>query len=272
MSQTSRIEIYDTTLRDGAQASGVSLSGQDKLLIARALDGLGVDYVEGGYPLSNPKDAAFFQDIRGWDFEHAKIAAFGMTRRKDVAAADDAGMQALLASEAPAVTLVGKAWGLHVRDVLRVSDEENLAMIADSVRFLAEGGWKVLFDAEHFFDGWRADAGYAMATLRAARRAGAECLVLCDTNGGSLPGRIAEAVDAVRGEFGEVSIGVHCHNDCGLAVANSLAAVEHGATHVQGTINGIGERCGNADLVAVIANLSVKLGRDCLRPGTLARR
>ena len=266
-----RIEVYDTTLRDGTQALGVSLSVEDKLLIARAMDELGVDYIEGGYPLSNPKDEAFFAAASKVDFRGAKIAAFGMTRRKDVSAADDAGMQALLASECPTVTVVGKSWRLHVRDVLRVDDGENLAMIAESVGFLADHGRETIFDAEHFFDGWRDDAEYALATLRAAVEAGAAKVVLCDTNGGSMPEQIARCVRAVVEALDPTAVGIHCHNDCGLAVANTLAAVRHGATHVQGPMNGIGERCGNADLVAVIANLSVKLDRDCLRPGTLAR-
>ena len=266
-----RIEVYDTTLRDGTQALGVSLSVEDKLLIARALDELGVDYIEGGYPLSNPKDEEFFAAARKADFRSAKIAAFGMTRRKDTAAADDTGMVALLASECPAVTLVGKSWRMHVRDVLRVTDAENLAMIAESVALLAARGREVIFDAEHFFDGWRDDGEYALKTLRAAIDAGAGKVVLCDTNGGSMPEQIASCVEAVAEVLGPVTIGIHCHNDCGLAVANTLSAVRRGATHVQGTMNGIGERCGNADLSAVIGNLSAKYGHPCLREGSLKR-
>ena len=267
-----RIEIYDTTLRDGTQALGVSLSVQEKLLIARAIDDLGVDYIEGGYPVSNPKDEAFFREVRRTEFRHAKVTAFGMTRRKGVPADEDAGMQALLRSECPTLTIVGKTWGLHVRDVLRVSGEENLAMIAESVAFLVAHGREVIYDAEHFFDGWGADGAYALATLRAARQAGAGTLVLCDTNGGTMPGQIAECLDAVRDAMGgEARLGIHCHNDCGLAVANTLRAVCHGATHVQGTINGIGERCGNADLTTVAANLAAKYRRTCLQPGTLTR-
>jgi len=266
-----RIEIYDTTLRDGTQALGVSLSVQDKLLIAHAMDDLGVDYIEGGYPLSNPKDEAFFQEVAKASFRTAKVTAFGMTRRKGVAADDDASMQALLRSECPTLTVVGKTWRLHVRDVLRVSDEENLAMIADSVGLLVSRGREVIYDAEHFFDGWRDDAEYALETLRAAGEAGARTLVLCDTNGGSLPEEIARCVDAVREALGGAAIGIHCHNDCGLAVGNTLAAVRRGAVHVQGTMNGIGERCGNADLSAVIGNLAVKYRRACLQPGTLIK-
>ncbi|MFP4052283.1 MAG: citramalate synthase [Phycisphaerae bacterium] len=266
-----RVDIYDTTLRDGTQAQGVSLSVQDKLTIAGALDELGVDYIEGGYPLSNPKDAAFFQEVRKKSFSHAKLAAFGMTRRKNITAAEDTGMKALLASEAPVVTIVGKTWDLHVREVLRVSDEENLQMIADSVRLMVEHDRECIYDAEHFFDGYAANSEYAMKTLAAAVEAGANCLSLCETNGGALPEQIAAAVDAVGSRFPDVAIGIHCHNDGDLAVANSLSAVRHGATHVQGTINGIGERCGNADLCSVIANLAVKYDYDVLLPGTLTK-
>jgi 2-isopropylmalate synthase len=266
-----RIEIYDTTLRDGTQAEGVSLSLEDKLLIADALDRLGVDYIEGGYPLSNPKDEAFFVHMRDKDqkLAHAALAAFGMTRRKGAQAADDDGMKALLDSRAPVVTIVGKSWDLHVRDVLQTTNEEHLAMIADSVSLLAQAGRKVIFDAEHFFNGWRASSEYALATLRAAHQAGAAWLVLCDTNGGALPEQVAECVRAVRSALGDVPLGIHCHNDGGLGVANTLAAVQAGATHVQGTINGIGERCGNADLTAIIPNLVLRYGYQCLREGTL---
>jgi len=267
--QARRIEIYDTTLRDGTQAQGISLTLPDKLLIAQALDKLGVDYIEGGYPLSNPKDEAFFAEVKKLDLQHAKIAAFGMTRRKGTRPQDDAGMQALLASGAPVVTIVGKSWNLHVRDVLRVSEQENLAMISDSVRFCRDAGRQVVFDAEHFFDGWRADPDYAIATLTAAAEAGADRIVLCDTNGGSLPEQIAQGIDAASKVLDPEKLGIHCHNDAGLAVANSLAAVRNGATHVQGTINGIGERCGNADLTTIVANLVLKYGYQCLRPGTL---
>jgi 2-isopropylmalate synthase len=264
-----RIEVYDTTLRDGAQAQGVSVSLKDKLEIAERLDFLGVDFIEGGYPLSNPKDEQFFEELRKRTFRHAKPAAFGMTRRKDTAAEADAGMQTLLRCEAPVVTLVGKSWDLHVREVLRVSNDENLAMIADSIAFLARSGRETIFDAEHFFDGYKADPDYALRTLQAAHDAGAGRLVLCDTNGGSLPEEIARITAAVRGALGDAVIGIHGHNDSGLAVANSLAAVTAGATHVQGTINGVGERCGNVDLIALAANLAFKAGCDVLRPGSL---
>ena len=272
MSNTkNRIETYDTTLRDGTQSQGVSLSLEDKLLIVDALDRLGVDYIEGGYPLSNPKDAAFFAAAASRDLKNARIAAFGMTRRKGTAVQQDAGMEALLASEAPVVTVAGKTWDLHVTDVLRTTLEENMAMIAESVAYLAESDREVFFDAEHFFDGYQKRPEYALSALRAAQDAGARCLVLCDTNGGATSGQIVEATREVVAALPDATIGIHCHNDCGLATANTLLAVDHGASHVQGTINGIGERCGNADLTAVVANLVTKCGHDCLRPGTLKR-
>ena len=271
MSNTkTRIEIYDTTLRDGTQAEGVSLSLEDKLMIAGKLDAFGIDYIEGGYPLSNPKDKAFFEEIRKRPMKHARIAAFGMTRRKGVKAEQDAGMKSLLESEAPVVTIVAKSWTLHVEDVLRVSQQENLDMIAESVALTAKHGREVIFDAEHFFDGHRSDGDYALKTLEAALQAGASCLVLCDTNGGSLPEHVGRVVEEVRRRWPEVKLGIHCHNDGDLAVANSLAAVAAGARHVQGTINGIGERCGNADLTALIPNLALKYGYACLREGALA--
>jgi len=268
--QKPHILIYDTTLRDGTQAEGVSLSVEDKLMIAEKLDALGVDVIEGGYPLSNPKDEEFFREIRKRPLRHARIAAFGMTRRKGTAVDEDAGMRALLASGAPVITLVGKSWDLHVRDVLRVSRRENLMMIAESVGLFARRGLEVMFDAEHFFDGYRADPDFAVETLRAAVEAGASALVLCDTNGGSLPGFVAEAVRTVCARFPEVTVGIHCHNDSALAVANSLAAVEAGARQVQGTINGIGERAGNADLTSVIPNLVLKCGCTCRAGENLA--
>ncbi|MFW6200094.1 MAG: citramalate synthase [Gemmatimonadota bacterium] len=252
-----RIEMYDTTLRDGSQGEGVHFSLHDKLQIAEMLDELGFDFIEGGYPLSNPKDFEFFQRARDRDWSHARIAAFGMTRRRDTAAGDDTGMQALRDSMAPVVTIVGKSWNLHVSEVLGVDEEENLAMIRDSVAFIKAEGRHVIYDAEHYFDGLDADPEFALRTIRAAADAGADTVVLCDTNGGSLPGWIEEgvgmAMDAV-----ERPLGIHCHNDCDVAVANSLAAVERGAAQVQGTINGLGERCGNADLVSIAANLALK--------------
>ena len=260
------VEIYDTTLRDGTQGEGVSFSLMDKLKIARHLDGLGVDYIEGGYPLSNPKDVAFFEQARALELQHAKICAFGMTRRRETRAQDDPGMLALVDSGAPVITIVGKTWDLHVDEVLRVSREENLAMIRESLAFCREAGREVFYDAEHFFDGFRANGEYAIQTLRAALEGGANRLVLCDTNGGSLPEWIAQVVRQVRSALPQASehLGIHTHNDGGLAVANSLAAVRSGAVQVQGTINGIGERCGNVDLTTVIANLRLKLGVRCL--------
>jgi 2-isopropylmalate synthase len=252
-----KIQLYDTTLRDGAQGEGVNFSLQDKLLVARRLDELGFDFVEGGYPLSNPKDADFFQRLAGEPLQRSRLCAFGMTRRKGVQAADDPGMQALVASQAPVITIVGKTHDFHVTEVLRVSLEENLAMIRETIAFLRSVGREVIYDAEHFFDGWKANPEYAKQTIQAAVGGGASIVVMCDTNGGSMPEEIAsltkEAAAAV-----DVPLGIHTHNDCELAVANSLAAVEAGAVHVQGTINGLGERCGNADLVSVAANLALK--------------
>jgi 2-isopropylmalate synthase len=254
------IQIYDTTLRDGTQGEGVSLSLQDKLNITQRLDELGFDYVEGGYPLSNEKDAEYFRRVRDLDLAHAKVCAFGMTRRKGVHVEDDPGMKALVAARAPVCTVVGKTWDFHATEVLRVSLEENLAMIQDSVGFLAANCEQVIYDAEHFFDGWKANPQYAAETLMAAAQAGAKLVVACDTNGGTLPEDIARIVSeaaAMLKPLG-VSVGIHCHNDCDLAVANSLAAVDVGAVQVQGTVNGFGERCGNADLVSIIANLALK--------------
>lgn len=268
-----KIEIYDTTLRDGAQGEGVSFSLHDKILIAQRLDEMGVDYVEGGYPLSNDKDAAFFQKMRETPLKHAKLTAFGMTRRRGVAPEKDPGMIALVESGAPCCTVVGKTWDFHVDEVLRVSREENLAMIRESVAFLVEQGREVIYDAEHCFDGVKANEAYALQTLVEAAKAGARVIVLCDTNGGSMPAEIARITRLVREAvepFG-ARVGIHCHNDCDLAVANSLAAVEAGAIQVQGTINGIGERCGNVDLISVVGNLALKLpGYDVLLDGRLA--
>jgi len=266
-----RIEIYDTTLRDGTQGEGFSLSLEDKLLIAESLDALGVDYIEGGYPLSNPKDSAFFSEVVKRGLTTSRVAAFGMTRRKDVKADADKGMAALLETEAPVVTIVGKTWYLHIRDVLRVSREENLAMIGDSIALMAREGRECIYDAEHFFDGWQGDREYALACLTAAGEAGAQCLVLCDTNGGTTMDLMAEAVADVADALPQAKLGIHCHNDSDLAVANTLVAVRNGVRHVQGTINGIGERCGNADLVSVIGNLAAKQRCDVLRPDTLNR-
>ncbi len=270
-SAMTRIAIYDTTLRDGSQGEGVNFSLQDKLRITERLDELGVDYIEGGYPLSNPKDEAYFRAVRDLDLAHAKVTAFGMTRRKDIAAEDDTGMKALVGSGASVITIVGKSWDFQVTEVLGVSLDENCRMIADSVAFCASKVGEVVYDAEHFFDGYRLNPDYALKTLQAAVAAGANWLALCDTNGGTLPEGIAEAVEAVKRAF-SVPIGIHTHNDGELAVANTLAAIARGATQVQGTINGIGERCGNVDLCSVVANLALKYrGYELLRPGSLAR-
>jgi len=264
-----RIHIYDTTLRDGSQGEGVNFSLQDKLLITRRLDELGVDYIEGGYPLSNPKDFEYFQEVRKLALGHAKVAAFGMTRRKNCHAADDTCIKALLDSQAQVITIVGKTWDFQVKEVIGTTPDENLRMIADSVAYCKAQGREVMYDAEHCFDGFKHNPDYALQTLEAARDAGATVLILCDTNGGTLPEEVAERVDMVRKALPGVAIGIHCHNDCDVAVANSLAAVARGATQVQGTINGIGERCGNVDLISVIANLALKRGYEVLRPGSL---
>lgn len=252
-----RIQVYDTTLRDGSQGEGVNFSLQDKLLITQRLDALGFDFIEGGYPLSNEKDAQYFQRVQELDLRHARVCAFGMTRRKGVRPADDPGMKALLGSGAKTITIVGKTSAFHVTEVLRVSLEENLAMIGDTVRFLREQGREVIYDAEHFFDGWKLNPEYALSTLRAARDAGASLVALCDTNGGSMPEEIAQGTQTAIAAL-SMPIGIHTHNDCDLAVANSLSAIDAGAVQVQGTINGVGERCGNADLISVVANLAVK--------------
>lgn len=270
MSTRRKIEIYDTTLRDGTQGEGFNLSLQDKLQIAQKLDELGVDYVEGGFPLSNPKDAAFFRDIREIRLHHARIAAFGMTRRRGVRAEQDDGMKALLDADTPVVTLVGKSSEFQVKVVLGVDLQENLEMIGQSVDLLKRAGRDVIYDAEHFFDAYRANPQYALQTLESARKAGALVLVLCDTNGGTMPEFVGEAVAAVQSKIGG-RIGIHTHNDAALAVANALAAVRAGADHVQGTINGVGERCGNMDLIPLIANLQLKYDFDCLLPGTLRK-
>ena len=259
-----RIEIYDTTLRDGTQGLGFNLSLEDKVAIARELDLLGVDYVEGGYPLSNPKDVAFFREIRTQPLRHAKLAAFGMTRRKGIPAAEDPGMVALVESQAPAIALVGKTSDFHVREVLQVSLDENLKMIGESVAFLTASKREVIYDAEQFFDGFKRNAEYALATLKAAASNGARLLCLCDTNGGTMPDEMAEIFAAIRAAMPDARVGVHLHNDSGVAVANALTAVKHGAVQVQGTINGVGERCGNVDLIPVIANLALKLGYEVL--------
>ena len=264
-----RILIYDTTLRDGSQGEGVNFSLQDKLLITARLDDAGFDYIEGGYPLSNPKDAAYFRAVKELELKTARIAAFGMTRRRDIAAECDVGLKALIDAGTPAVTIVGKSWDLHVHDVLGVSLEENLRMIGDSIAYCASHGREIIYDAEHFFDGLKRNPDYALETIRAAESAGAAWIVLCDTNGGSLPEEVAAAVTQVLREL-KVPVGIHTHNDGELAVANALAAVRLGATQVQGTVNGLGERCGNVDLCSVLGNLALKYpGYSVLSEGKL---
>jgi 2-isopropylmalate synthase len=264
------LRLYDTTLRDGTQREGLSLSVEDKVKIATALDWLGVSYIEGGWPGSNPKDAAFFRRIRTVPLVHAKVAAFGSTRRANVRCEDDASLRALVDAETPVVTLVGKSSTLHVERILETSRAENLRMIGESVAFFKRLGREVIFDAEHFFDGYRLDPAYALDSLAAAADEGADCLVLCDTNGGELPDVVAERVHEVRGHFA-TPVGIHPHNDAGLAVANGLAAVRAGCVQAQGTINGYGERCGNLDLVPLIATLQLKLGYAVLSDASLRR-
>jgi len=267
----SRIELYDTTLRDGMQGEGMSLSAQEKLRVAHRLDELGIDLIEAGFPSSNPKELELFDLLARERLTHANVAAFGMTRRRGLSAEEDPGLRVLADCFAPVCTLVGKTWGLHLEKVVRVDREENLRMISESVAFLAARGKRVIYDAEHFFDGFADDAVYALRCLRAAAEAGADTVTCCDTNGGTLPEQIAAAMTVVASELGSggVQLGIHCHDDAGCAVAGTLAAVRAGATHVQGTMNGYGERCGNANLVTVIPNLQLKLGHQCLRESQL---
>ncbi|MBL9215414.1 MAG: citramalate synthase [Opitutaceae bacterium] len=264
------VEIFDTSLRDGAQREGISYSLEDKLRIARKLDELGVAFIEGGWPGSNPKDAAFFERVRQEGITTARIVAFGATRRAKLRAADDPSVRALVDAGTAVCTVFGKTSPLQVTEVLRTTLEENLAMIEDTVAYLRGQGRRVIYDAEHFFDGHDADPAYALECLRAAARGGAETLTLCDTNGGHLPWQVEDAVRAVRAQFpAQLRIGIHAHDDTGCGVANSVAAVRGGATHVQGTINGYGERCGNANLCVIIPNLELKLGCRALPEGRL---
>ena len=267
-----QVSLYDTTLRDGMQGEGMSLSADEKVRVAHALDELGVHLIEAGFPSSNPKEEALFELLSKETFENAEIVAFGMTRRRDLAAAEDPALRVLADCFAPVCTLVGKTWSLHLEKVTRVDPEENLRMIAESVAFLREQGKRVIYDAEHFFDAYADDPGYSLRCLRAAADAGAENLTLCDTNGATLPSAIADATAAVVAELGErVQIGIHAHDDAGCGVANSLVAVERGARLVQGTVNGYGERCGNANLMTILADLQLKLGFDCVEPAQLER-
>jgi 2-isopropylmalate synthase len=261
MSDATTILLYDTTLRDGTQREGLVLSLADKLKIAQRLDAAGFPYIEGGWPGSNPKDQEFFAAARGMTWRNARIAAFGSTRHRANRPEDDPNLQALVAAKTPVCTIFGKSWLLHVRDVLGATPEENLAMVGDSVAFLRKAGREVVYDAEHFFDGYKSDADYALATLRAAHEGGATSLVLCDTNGGTLTQELAGIVREVIARLElDTTYGIHVHDDAGLAVANSLAAVAAGVRHVQGTVNGYGERCGNANIVTIWANLGLKLG------------
>ncbi|HEX3718954.1 MAG TPA: citramalate synthase [Verrucomicrobiae bacterium] len=262
------VEIYDTTLRDGSQGEGINFSVMDKLRIAEKLDSFGVHYIEGGWPGSNPKDIEFFNEAKRRKFKRAKLAAFGSTRRKDVGAAEDEQVRLLLEAETPVVTIYGKTWLLHVKKVLRTTPDENIAMIADTVRFLKEQGRYVVYDAEHSFDGFKDNAEYALATWAAAENAGADTITLCDTNGGTLPEEIARITAVARGKL-RGRIGIHTHDDAGLGVANALAALGAGASHVQGTINGYGERTGNCNLTSTIPNVAFKLGKTCVPSASL---
>ena len=264
-----KIITYDCTLRDGGQSEGISFSLEDKLRIARRLDEFGIDIIEGGFPASNPKDLAFFQKMREHPLEHARVAAFGATCKKGTCAADDEGLAALVESGASLVCIVGKAWDLQVEHALQTTLDENLRMISDSVAFLVGHGLEVVFDAEHFFDGFRSNPDYALACLQAAAEAGADSLDLCETNGGALPFDVSDAVAQVVAAFPDVRIGIHCHDDAGCAVANTLAAVRAGATQVQGTVNGYGERVGNANILTIIADLELKMGCTCVGPDKL---
>ena len=264
------LQLYDTTLRDGVQQEGISFSVVDKLKIAQKLDELGIHFIEGGWPGSNPKDVEFFEKARNLTLSHARLVAFGSTRRPRVKAENDANLLALADAGVKVVTIVGKSSELQVTQVLETTLEENLNMIADSVSYLKAKGLTVFFDAEHFFDGFKANSSYALHTLEVATQAGADCLVLCDTNGGTLPNEITIAIKAVK-ELIDIPLGIHAHNDAELAVANTLAAVNAGVSQVQGTINGYGERCGNANLCSIIPDLKLKMGIDCLTDAQLAK-
>src|SRR5947208_769818 len=264
------VEIYDTTLRDGSQGEGINFSVADKLRIAERIDLFGIHYIEGGWPGSNPKDIEFFTQARRKKFKRARLAAFGATRRKGVAVENDPQVRLLLEAGTPVVTIVGKTWLLHVKEVLRTTPEENLAMIGDTIRYLKDHGKFVIFDAEHSFDGFSDEPEYALATWQAAEKAGADFVVLCDTNGGRLPDQIARITSFARTRL-SAKIGIHTHDDIGLGVANALAALEAGATHVQGTINGYGERTGNCNLTSVIPNVALKLKKQCVPASSLAK-
>lgn len=258
-----KIELYDTTLRDGAQSEGISFSVNDKLKIAEKLDELGVHFIEGGWPGTNPKDMEFFDRVSRMKLGRSKIVAFGSTRHANVSAKSDKVLKGLVASGTKYITIFGKSWDLHVKDVFRVDLDENLRMIEDSVKFLKSKGRIVFYDAEHFFDGYLSNKEYAVKTLKAAERAGADRIILCDTNGGTITSQVFEIIEELK-KVVNTPLGIHCHNDCGMAVANSIAAVQAGCIQVQGTVNGYGERCGNANIISVIGNLKLKLGVNCI--------
>ena len=264
-----KLQIFDSTLRDGAQGANISFSVEDKVKVIEELDKLGVDFIEAGNPYSNPAEMQFFQRIRGMKLQNAQIVAFGSTRRKGVSAAEDANLKSLLAAGTDYVAIFGKSHIRHATDVLKATPEENLAMIGESVRFLTENGKKVVFDAEHFFDGYKTDAEYAMRALESAAQAGAVTLCLCDTNGGIFPDEARAITEKVVQKFPQLTVAIHCHNDGDLAVANSIAAVDAGARQVQGTLLGFGERCGNVNLCSVICNLQLKRGCQCIPPAHL---
>jgi len=265
------VKIYDTTLRDGTQAEDFSLSMEDKVRIALKLDELGIHYIEGGWPGSNPKDVGFFDEILNYHLKNSQIAAFGATHHHGKTAATDANLQALIAAKTPVITIFGKSWGVHVRDALHTTLDRNLELIRDSLMFLRPHAKTLFYDAEHFFDGFKDNHQYALATLGKALEGGAECLILCDTNGGNLPDTISEIISAVKNHLPDAPLGIHAHNDTDVAVANSLAAVKLGAVQVQGTINGVGERCGNANLCSIIPNLCLKMGYQALPPESLSK-
>jgi 2-isopropylmalate synthase len=259
-----KVILYDTTLRDGTQGEDFSLTLEDKIRVALKLDELGIHYIEGGWPEANPKDTQFFEEIRNYNLKNSIVTAFGSTHHKDVSAENDKNLNALIKAKTRAVTIFGKSWTLHVKDALNTTLERNIALIRDSVAYLKQNVPEVIYDAEHFFDGFKDNPEYALATLRAAKDAGADVLVLCDTNGGSLPHEIGEIVETVRQHFPDAVLGIHAHNDSDTAVANSLEAVRRGVRHVQGTMNGVGERCGNANLVSIIPNLCLKMNFECI--------
>ncbi|RPI35674.1 MAG: citramalate synthase, partial [Nitrospiraceae bacterium] len=273
-----KIELYDTTLRDGAQSEEISFSVEDKLRIARKLDDFGIHYIEGGWPGANPRDAEFFEKAKKLKFHSARLAAFGATHRASLKVNEDPSIKALLASKTPVFTIVGKTWDFHVKEALRISNQTNLEIIYNTIAYLKKRAEKVFFDAEHFFDGYKANPEYAVRALEAAVSGGADCLVLCDSNGGTLPheiGRIIKELQTVgangRSPLQKTPIGIHAHNDSECAVANSIIAVEHGASQVQGTINGLGERCGNANLISVVPNLKIKMKVNCISDGNLKK-